>query len=969
MQNFYSHLNKFIDKSRLINDPLMCYAYGTDASVYRMIPKLVILVKNTAEVTQIIKLANQYGVSLTFRAAGTSLSGQAITDQVLVMLENNSWQNHTIHNNGKQISLEPGIIGSYANLLLKPYQTKIGPDPASINHCKIGGIAANNSSGMCCGTAQNSYNTLSGLKLILANGSQLDTSNAESRTEFTKQNPEIITGIAHMYKQIHNNPELVSLIHHKFKIKNTSGYSLNAFIDYHDPIDILAHLMIGSEGTLGFISEITYNCVADNQYKAVSLVYCETLSGLIDLANDINQLPDLLQLQNIIDKTELDIQHVHIKEENHNQPESTKIINNSIANAIELLDITSLLAIKNVTNSSYLPELDVDTSAMLIEVSANTQYELEQKVNYIHAIIDKYKVYFQIKFTQNSKISDELWNLRRGILPIIGGNRPANSSVVIEDIAVPIVDLPSLVHQLRQLFNKYGYNNAAIFGHILAGNIHFVFTPSFNNQVEIDNYKQFMQDMTNLVAIEYKGSLKAEHGCGRNIAPFVELEWGKAAYSIMWQIKHLLDPNNILNPDVILTKNPHLHLQNLKELNQSHPLIDKCIECGFCENVCPSQNLSLTPRGRIATYRYLTRLKDSNRKLYNKLRKTYNYAGIKTCATTSLCVTNCPVAVDTGKFILGLKQQPSSLINKFWANNFKLFVNFNRSLIGIVNFTAKLFGRNNTYKLSVQLHKTIPIIPVYLPTTPDVQASLIASKHKLAEQSNPNVDTTLENSAKPKIVYIPSCNNRIFADTTSNGNKYNAVHRLIEHIGYEVIYPEELDNLCCGQVFSSRGDDANGQTKAQQLANIISSSQLLVLMDNSSCVYNLFQQTDTKPVDIVELVHQNLVKLNLTPKYDKLAVHIDCSSRKIGNQQLVLDILNRCAHELIVPHGVNCCGFAGDQGFTTPELNQAALGTLAAQIKECGIGVSFNRNCQIGLSLHGQKTYLSLAEIVLDCSS
>ena len=131
-------------------------AYGTDASLYRLIPQLVVRVDSEAEMRRILGLAHTHGTPVTFRAAGTSLSGQAITDSVLLQL-GDGWRNWRIGADAATISLQPGIIGGHANRYLAPYQRKIGPDPASINTCWIGGIAANNASGMCCGTAQNSY--------------------------------------------------------------------------------------------------------------------------------------------------------------------------------------------------------------------------------------------------------------------------------------------------------------------------------------------------------------------------------------------------------------------------------------------------------------------------------------------------------------------------------------------------------------------------------------------------------------------------------------------------------------------------------------------------------------------------------------------------------------------------------------------------------------------------------------------
>jgi len=149
---FLAEVERLIPAERRFDDPLSTLAFGTDASFYRLVPKLVVRVESEAEVVQLLKLAHAERVPVTFRAAGTSLSGQAISDSVLIVL-GDSWNGREIRNGGEQIRLQPGVIGANANAVLAPFQRKIGPDPASINAAKIGGIVANNSSGMCCGTA------------------------------------------------------------------------------------------------------------------------------------------------------------------------------------------------------------------------------------------------------------------------------------------------------------------------------------------------------------------------------------------------------------------------------------------------------------------------------------------------------------------------------------------------------------------------------------------------------------------------------------------------------------------------------------------------------------------------------------------------------------------------------------------------------------------------------------------------
>jgi D-lactate dehydrogenase len=270
-QQLHHDLQQFIPAARLISDPLRTLAYGTDASLYRLIPQLVVRVESEAEMQRILGLAHTHGTPVTFRAAGTSLSGQAVTDSVLLQL-GDGWRNWRISADAATISLQPGIIGGHANRYLAPYQRKIGPDPASINSCYIGGIAANNASGMCCGTAQNSYQTLKSMRVMLADGAVLDTGDPASRQAFSASHSALLEQLTELGQRTRANTVLAERIRTKFKIKNTCGYSLNALVDYQDPFEILQHLMIGSEGTLGFIAEITYHTVEEHSHKATALM-------------------------------------------------------------------------------------------------------------------------------------------------------------------------------------------------------------------------------------------------------------------------------------------------------------------------------------------------------------------------------------------------------------------------------------------------------------------------------------------------------------------------------------------------------------------------------------------------------------------------------------------------------------------------------------------------------------------------
>ncbi|MCF6277539.1 MAG: FAD-binding protein [Anaerolineales bacterium] len=614
----YNEFLQKIPKEKIYTDELNRLAYGTDASIYRLIPKIVIKVKNSEEVQFVVSKCNEMNVPVTFRAAGTSLSGQAISDSVLMVAERD-WRGYKISDDKQFISLEPMVIGSFANAYLKPFDKKIGPDPASINAAAIGGIAANNASGMCCGTAQNSYNTVKSMKIILRDGTLLDTGNEESVNSFKLSHKELVENITKLHKEINSDEELSSLIRHKYKMKNTTGYSLNSLVDFSDPIDIIEHLMIGSEGTLGFISEITYRTVLEAPNKASTLILFKNMR-------------DACKAVITLKKQEVD--------------------------AVELMDRASLRSVeKKEGMPTYLKTLDENVTSLLVETSAVDKVVLKNQINQIANSLQEYELVLPVEFTDVPAEYSKLWNIRKGLFPSVGAMREVGTSCIIEDVAFPLDKLADAALELQSLFTKYHYDEAIIFGHSLEGNLHFVFNQDFSDEKEVLRYKEFMDEVIKMTAGKYKGSLKAEHGTGRNMAPFVKYEWGEKAYTIMKRIKNIFDPQNILNPGVILNNDKLAHLHNLKPLPQARDIIDKCIECGFCEPSCPSKDLTLTPRQRITTYREIAKLtrsgKDVHRK--NELIASFKYYGEETCATDGLCAIACPVDIDLPKLLLRVR--------------------------------------------------------------------------------------------------------------------------------------------------------------------------------------------------------------------------------------------------------------------------------------------------------------------------
>ncbi len=551
-REFLQRILETIPPRRVFSDPLSTLAYGTDASCYRLTPKIVIKSESEAEVRTILREAASLRLPVTFRAAGTSLSGQAVSDSILVVASH-GWKALQVLDDGQAIRLQPGVIGAEANAALLPFGRKIGPDPATINSAMIGGIVNNNSSGMCCGTAENTYQTLKSLRMVLADGTVLDTGDASSVAAFRVSHASLLAKLDALRQRILADDTLAARIRRKYKMKNTTGYSLNALLDFADPVDMLAHLIVGSEGTLAFVSEVTYHTVVEHPHKASALVFYPDIKAACDAIQILAQHKD-------------------------------------VVSSAELLDRASLKSVENKAGvPDFIKSLGPDAAAILIETRAESPDAIAANVAAISGYIAHISTETGIRFTSDVAEYTQYWNIRKGMFPSVGAMRAAETTVIIEDVAFPIEHLADGTLKLQALFRQFHYDEAIIFGHALEGNLHFVFTPNFSGPEEIARYEAFIEAVCQLVAVEYEGALKAEHGTGRNMAPFVEMEWGPAAYRLMQEIKALFDPQGILNPDVIITHDKLLHVRDLKPIPAVGPLIDKCIECGFCEVMCPSR--------------------------------------------------------------------------------------------------------------------------------------------------------------------------------------------------------------------------------------------------------------------------------------------------------------------------------------------------------------------------------------------
>lgn len=927
---FLSEILDFLPEDRVFTDELRTLAWGTDAGFYRLIPKIVVIARNEDDIIKLLKSAEKLDIPVTFRAAGTSLSGQSITDSVLV-IAGKDWEKYSISEDAETITLQPGILGGRVNQILAPYGRMFSPDPASKDSAMVGGIIVNNASGMNCGTHANSERILKSARIILADGTLLDTADSRSQSDFRFSHPFLLKEIEAIRDEIRADAEFSQRIAHKYSIKNVTGLNLLPFILYDDPFEIIAHLMVGSEGTLAFLAEATVATAHLYPYSASAMLYFESLAEASRCVVDLKKDAPVF--------------------------------------SCEMLDTKSLNSVNDTTGNGL--------TALLIDTKADSPEELKANIDKITQCLDNFHLFVPASFSSDPAVTDKWWNLRSGVFPAVGGTRQPGTTALIEDIAFHIEDLPRATVELDALIRECGYEDACIYGHALEGNYHFIIAQAFKTPEDIRKYSNLMTKIEELVVDRYDGSLKAEHGVGRNMAPFIRHEWGEKAWWYMKRIKNAFDPTNILNRGSMFNDDPECHLKNFKPLPIADPVIDKCIECGFCEHNCVSCGLTLSARQRIVIYREIASLEaegtsDSLARA-ERLRKSFRYLGNQTCAGDGLCSTSCPMGINTGELIHDIRRSnlpPNSTgykVGNLAARKLGTIESGLRLALGTANIVRDVIGNKAVNSLGKSLHKIG--LPLWNSALPKPFYPSRTMGHIEPEKKD------------KKVVYFPSCINRTMGVTPEKNAKekplVDVMLSLCKKAGYEVIFPENMKDLCCGMIWESKGmpDIADKKTAEleQALLKASENGKYPIMCDQSPCLHRMRQHIKSlKLYEPVEFISGFLSpNLEFKRSDEPIAIHITCSSRLMGLGPMMIDLASKCSSQVTVPAEVGCCGFAGDRGFIVPELNKWALRKLRPVIEAAGVkhGYSNSRTCEIGLTSNSGIPYKSIAYLVDQCTS
>ncbi len=905
-------LGALLGADRVLSRASDIVRYASDASPYRLLPQAVVMAHDAGDVSKVLEYGRSSGTPVVFRAGGTSLNGQGQSDGILVDVRRH-FGGVSVEDRGALARVGPGTILGHANRVLAPHGRKLGPDPASTDIATVGGVIANNSGGMRCGVTRDSYSTVRSLTFVLPSGTTVDTAAAGAAESFAAAEPELAAGIEAIRDEIRADDELSDRIRRKFAIKNTTGYRLCAFLDADEPLEIFRRLLVGSEGTLAFIAEAVFETVPVPARTTTAWVHFPGVDEAIAPVRDLVE---------------------------------------SGATAVELMVAPALItaAWNMVGAPEEWKELPPESAVLLVEYGAATDAELDPQVARAKEILSSQTTIRPIDFTRDPEEIELAWRVREGLHGLIGRVRPPGTSLIVEDVCVPPERIAEGAGDLQALLGEHGFL-PGVAGHASAGNLHFMLTPDFAKQEDLDRYEAFMSKLVELIVGKYDGSLKAEHGTGINMAPYVEREWGERATELMWRVKQLADPDGVLAPGVVLNRDPGAHLRNLKTTPQIEDSATTCVECGFCEPVCPSRNLTTTPRQRIVLRREMAR-QPAGSPLQRVLLEEYEYDSLDTCAADGSCQLACPVGIDTGELVKEIRgdrrTEAAESAALRTAKRWSAVEGASRAGLRVGGPLVRRTKRGEG--LPGPASKALPV-------------------------------TTREGAAA---VYLPSCTNRIFGRGRAGASLPEAIVAVSERAGQPVWIPDGAAGTCCGLPWSSKGYGQAHRQKANEMVERLwewsGEGELPVVIDAASCTQaiatpgegvlgeeNAERLAGIEILDSVAWAHDRLLpRLEVTRKVGSATVHPTCATRHMGLAPRLRALAGALAEDVYVAPSATCCGFAGDRGLSHPELTAAATADQAAELSgRCfDAHLSSNRTCEIGLSRATGAEYESFAYLL-----
>ncbi len=570
-------------------------AYAVDASIYRMVPQAVVLVESEDDIATTVRYAVTRGIPLTPRAAGTNLTGSAIGSGIILDV---SRLNRVLEVNREEkwARVQPGMVLTELNKSLARQGLLFGPDPSSGDMCKLGGMLANNSSGphtLRYGAVKDNVHRL---RMCLTSETWLD---AKSYRLDDPALERLLSTIPLVREILHLAQSHADLIRSKKPnvSKNSCGYNLFGLVDGLAARRFdLPKLLIGSEGTLGVVSEATLKLVDKPTATLTALVHFRRLEEVGEA------VPHLLELE---------------------------------PSALEVMDANTLDLIGRAKHG-----IPADAAAtLLVELDADgSRVDLRAQAERMGGICRRYQLSSDpvIAFDQDQR--DQLWKARKALYPTLYRYDPRKKPInFVDDVVVRAEHISELIRYLEEYFGGQRVP-VAIFGHIGNGNAHIVPLLDVNDRADFNKMVQAYDEIHSTVLDRFGGSICGEHGDGRVRAEYVRKMFGEELYGLFVQVKKAFDPGHVLNPGIKISGASFT--EHIDYTRLSKP----CATCAKCNSVCPVydvfQSEDMSSRG---WFEIVT-------------AKDYSYLNskrvVEACLNCKSCRTICPAGVDVSDLIL-----------------------------------------------------------------------------------------------------------------------------------------------------------------------------------------------------------------------------------------------------------------------------------------------------------------------------